>query len=312
MPVSKDKLSPFTSHWVNRKLYTLMLVIYTPGELNKECPLVIDKSGSEIHVQESDINCDSKSWLLLGLKQRGFGKGRWNGFGGKVQSNDVNPKAGALRELYEESGLVIDQSSVDEVGRLWFTFPEASECMEVYVFTCRNWTPTHNGHTIQWPCYTEEMYPAWFPLGINEDGTVNLSTLPFDLMWPDDHLWFPHIFHGNLFLGWFHFTELSNQSTVSSQNLADCSKEANGVSFDRYEVPAYHLESFIDDKKKLYHIEEDNDCKQSSTLQQIIDQLELDKNDDNLRLWMNSLLYNKETVITPSNLMKTLHYLPLT
>lgn len=27
--------------------------------------------------------------LLLGMKKRGFGKGRWNGFGGKVQENET-------------------------------------------------------------------------------------------------------------------------------------------------------------------------------------------------------------------------------
>ena len=26
--------------------------------------------------------------LLLGMKKRGFGKGRWNGFGGKVQEGE--------------------------------------------------------------------------------------------------------------------------------------------------------------------------------------------------------------------------------
>lgn len=66
----------------------------------------------------------------MGLKQSGFGKGRWNGFGGKVELSDANPKAAALRELNEESGLTLDESSVDEVGRLWFTFAETLEvCM---------------------------------------------------------------------------------------------------------------------------------------------------------------------------------------
>lgn len=27
--------------------------------------------------------------LLLGMKKRGFGKGRWNGFGGKVQGGET-------------------------------------------------------------------------------------------------------------------------------------------------------------------------------------------------------------------------------
>ena len=34
--------------------------------------------------------------VLLGYKKRGFGQGRWNGFGGKVES-DETVKEGAIR-----------------------------------------------------------------------------------------------------------------------------------------------------------------------------------------------------------------------
>ena len=34
--------------------------------------------------------------VLLGLKKRGFGEGRWNGFGGKVQLGETI-EAGAVR-----------------------------------------------------------------------------------------------------------------------------------------------------------------------------------------------------------------------
>ncbi len=43
--------------------------------------------------------------LLLGMKKRGFGKGRWNGFGGKVNSNESIELA-AKRELKEETGII--------------------------------------------------------------------------------------------------------------------------------------------------------------------------------------------------------------
>jgi 8-oxo-dGTP diphosphatase/2-hydroxy-dATP diphosphatase len=29
-----------------------------------------------------------KSEILLGLKKRGFGEGKWNGFGGKIESGE--------------------------------------------------------------------------------------------------------------------------------------------------------------------------------------------------------------------------------
>ena len=36
--------------------------------------------------------------ILLGLKKRGFGQGRWNGFGGKVQAGETI-EAGAVRYI---------------------------------------------------------------------------------------------------------------------------------------------------------------------------------------------------------------------
>lgn len=36
--------------------------------------------------------------VLIGMKKRGFGEGRWNGFGGKVQENETIEEA-AKREL---------------------------------------------------------------------------------------------------------------------------------------------------------------------------------------------------------------------
>ena len=42
--------------------------------------------------------------VLLGLKKRGFGSGRWNGFGGKVEEGETIEQA-TLRELDEEVGI---------------------------------------------------------------------------------------------------------------------------------------------------------------------------------------------------------------
>ena len=43
--------------------------------------------------------------VLLGLKKRGFGSGKYNGFGGKVELNESIYQA-ALRETQEECGIV--------------------------------------------------------------------------------------------------------------------------------------------------------------------------------------------------------------
>lgn len=40
-----------------------------------------------------------KGKILLGMKKRGFGVGKWNGFGGKVQHGETLEEA-MKRELY--------------------------------------------------------------------------------------------------------------------------------------------------------------------------------------------------------------------
>ena len=45
--------------------------------------------------------------VLLGMKKRGFGQGRWNGFGGKVAPGETIDAA-ASRELREEAGIAYE------------------------------------------------------------------------------------------------------------------------------------------------------------------------------------------------------------
>nr|XP_054106986.1 oxidized purine nucleoside triphosphate hydrolase-like [Callithrix jacchus] len=69
--------------------------------------------------------------VLLGMKKRGFGAGRWNGFGGKVQEGETTEE-GAKRELQEESGLTVD--ALHKVGQIVFEFVGEPELMDVHVF----------------------------------------------------------------------------------------------------------------------------------------------------------------------------------
>ena len=46
-----------------------------------------------------------KNQILLAMKKRGFGKGKWNGVGGKVQRGETTKEA-AIRETKEEIGVV--------------------------------------------------------------------------------------------------------------------------------------------------------------------------------------------------------------
>ncbi|XP_073504235.1 oxidized purine nucleoside triphosphate hydrolase isoform X2 [Phyllobates terribilis] len=69
--------------------------------------------------------------ILLGMKKRGFGAGRWNGFGGKVQQGETIEEA-AKRELWEESGLTTD--TLQKIGNIKFEFVGSTELLDVHIF----------------------------------------------------------------------------------------------------------------------------------------------------------------------------------
>jgi 8-oxo-dGTP diphosphatase/2-hydroxy-dATP diphosphatase len=69
--------------------------------------------------------------ILLGMKKRGFGAGRWNGFGGKVHEGESIEDA-AKRELSEEAH--IEALSLENVGSVHFEFESNQEIVEVNFF----------------------------------------------------------------------------------------------------------------------------------------------------------------------------------
>ncbi|XP_074170116.1 oxidized purine nucleoside triphosphate hydrolase isoform X2 [Rhinolophus sinicus] len=69
--------------------------------------------------------------VLLGMKKRGFGAGRWNGFGGKVEEGETI-EDGAKRELQEESGLTA--ATLTKMGHIVFEFVGEPERMDVHIF----------------------------------------------------------------------------------------------------------------------------------------------------------------------------------
>ena len=73
--------------------------------------------------------------ILLGMKKRGFGAGRWNGFGGKIKTGESIEDA-TKREMQEESGVEIE--NLDKVGIMEFEFKGNPEIIEVHVFKSEN------------------------------------------------------------------------------------------------------------------------------------------------------------------------------
>ncbi len=125
--------------------------------------------------------------ILLGMKKRGFGAGRWNGFGGKLEPGETI-EDGAKRETKEECGIAIEQ--MEEVGTHAFEFASnRGEILEVHVFRVDRW----NGE----PTETEEMQPKWFAF----------ADIPYDEMWPDDRFWLPIFLAGKRFETKFLFGE---------------------------------------------------------------------------------------------------------
>ena len=123
-----------------------------------------------------------KPKVLLGLKKRGFGEGRWNGFGGKLQEGETIEQA-ARREMEEESGIVAGR--LEKAGILTFEFKDDPTLLEVHLFKVHDF----EGEPIE----SEEMRPIWF----------HESEIPFEDMWSDDVLWFPYFLENRKFRGHF-------------------------------------------------------------------------------------------------------------
>ena len=109
--------------------------------------------------------------ILLGKKRIGFGKNKYNGFGGKIKENET-PEQAAIRELFEESNL--KALSLTKVGEIFYTFPNKKEFDHfVHIFIVNSYEGIEKE--------TEEMSPKWF----------NTNEIPFNEMWDNGKHWIP-------------------------------------------------------------------------------------------------------------------------
>ena len=69
--------------------------------------------------------------VLLGLKKRGFGMNRWNGFGGKVEKDETIEES-AVRETFEEAS--IELLDLLKLGEIDFSFEHKDEILDVHIF----------------------------------------------------------------------------------------------------------------------------------------------------------------------------------
>jgi mutator protein MutT len=115
--------------------------------------------------------------VLLAMKKRGFGQGRWNGVGGKAESNESIEEA-MIRECQEE--IEVTPVIYEKAAEITFNeyHNEVKKQLYVHVFLCQDWQGE--------PVETEEMAPRWF----------KISDLPLAQMWPDDEYWLPLVLEG--------------------------------------------------------------------------------------------------------------------
>lgn len=122
--------------------------------------------------------------VLLGMKKRGFGEGKWNGYGGKVAPGESIEEA-LYREVKEEANIEI--KNPQKIGILDFFFPDTGLEIENHVYKVTEFEGA--------PIETEEMRPEWF----------DVTKLPFDKMWRDDPYWFGMLLADKKFKGKFTF-----------------------------------------------------------------------------------------------------------
>lgn len=121
--------------------------------------------------------------MLLILKKRGLGAGKFNGPGGRVERGET-PFQAAIREVTEETGVV--PFGVRAAGELRFQFVDGHS-IHGYVYTAAGFT----GELVE----TEEARPFW----------VSVREIPYHNMWADDRLWMPLLLAGKPFSGRFLF-----------------------------------------------------------------------------------------------------------
>ena len=116
--------------------------------------------------------------VLLGRKKKGLGMGNIVGLGGKLEQGESAVDA-AVREIEEESGLVVTASALTPLGQLTYLFPHREAwSQESSVFVCTEWTGT--------PSESDELNPVWF----------DVAALPVDEMWDDARHWLPGVLAG--------------------------------------------------------------------------------------------------------------------
>lgn len=141
--------------------------------------------------------------ILLAIKKRGFGAGKYNGVGGKIEKNET-PENAMIRETQEE--ISVTPIKFEKVGLMEFDeyYKGNKENVVFHLYLVTEW----NGE----PTESDEMLPKWF--GINE--------IPYENMFADDKYWLPLVLNGKKIKAYFEFDEewnLLSKEIIETEDL---------------------------------------------------------------------------------------------
>ncbi|PLX28041.1 8-oxo-dGTP diphosphatase [Candidatus Parcubacteria bacterium] len=119
---------------------------------------------------------NEKGEVLLQQKARGFGKGNWNGPGGKVEPDETIEDS-VRREIKEETDLELGK--IKKIAELEFVFMDQNNINNYcYVFICKDFRGKERN--------TGEGKLKWF----------KKEEIPYEEMWDDDKYWLNDALNG--------------------------------------------------------------------------------------------------------------------
>lgn len=140
--------------------------------------------------------------ILLAMKKRGFGEGKYNGVGGKIEKGET-PTETMIRETKEE--ILVTPTKYEKVGFIEFDefYKDSKIRMAFHLYLAYEW----DGE----PTESDEMKPEWF----------SIDNIPYNKMFPDDKYWLPLILEGKKIRAYFDFDKDWN---VLSKKIDDLNK----------------------------------------------------------------------------------------
>jgi 8-oxo-dGTP pyrophosphatase MutT (NUDIX family) len=204
-------------------------------------------------VTTSDDNDDDRQrQILLGMKNRGFGKGMYNSFGGKFDSPQESVEECACRELQEETNITISVQEMrnQKVGIQRYTFEQDPVKMIMHVFRIHLKTPEQ----VKEIRGCDEITPEWF-----EDWNL----IPLHNMFADDSLWLTTLLSSSTPLtinGWYHFRENCQETNTILHyymQVDEAPKEAAKQQSFSLEKRLFHA---IHDNQIRFRVKEFKEC----------------------------------------------------